>query len=70
MQEQGTVQKSSQNLLDIATISGKGKMGHVIRFSFLDSHKERKERLSLVQIGMKDLSFSLVADIQVEKSNM
>jgi len=45
-------------------------MGHVIRFSFSDSHKERKERLSFVQIGMKDLSFAFVADIQVEKSNM
>jgi len=43
-------------------------MGHVLRFSFTDSHKERKEGLSLVQNGMKDLSFSLVVDIQVEKS--
>jgi len=45
-------------------------MGHVIRFSFSDSHKERKERVSLVQTGMKDLSFFLVADIHIEKSNM
>jgi hypothetical protein len=42
-------------------------MGHVLRFLFSDSHKERKERLSLVQTGIKDLPFSFVVDIQVEK---
>jgi hypothetical protein len=42
-------------------------MGHAKRFKFSDSLKERKERLSLVQTGMKDLSFFFVADIQVEK---
>jgi hypothetical protein len=45
-------------------------MGHVLRFLFSDSHKERKERLSLLQIGMKQLSFSLVADVQVEKPSV
>jgi hypothetical protein len=45
-------------------------MGHVLRYSFSDGHKERKERLSLVQTGVKDLAFFLVVDIQVEKSSI